>query len=91
MSKPTFTPGPWEYVGFSGTAGMHLIAALDEQKTVAWISAPPESESAKADCNLIAAAPHLYEVAETLLPYFEEGSDEYKLIRAAIARAGGGK
>lgn len=89
-----YTPGPWNrgidnkerniIRSFNKKTSPLIIATLRTGKV-----AGPAAREDDANAHLITAAPELLEVVETLLPYFKEGSDGYKLIKTTINKAKG--
>ena len=89
MTKPAFTPGPWEYDPdtpishdiYGGKKGFHICAAT---------SGFSEKGMTEANAHLIAAAPDMYEALKAAL---ERGSmneqPDWHLIRTAVAKAEG--
>lgn len=99
MTEPKFTPAPWRFSGslkssYVGKDGYGMIAE------VPYCFHPNESlrEAQKANANLIAAAPDLYDALSWIEGYtkdypIEQYGDEFKSwvekSRAALAKARG--
>jgi hypothetical protein len=88
-----FTPGPWKVAGWvrrrghfliidGSTAGRQLAVADDEDELI-------DSLTAKANANLIATAPELYQALVQCLPVIDSETRLGKQIRAAVAKARG--
>ena len=90
MSKPAWTPGPW-----NTEAGDSVINVLHGTERVAATNTKPYwkkyDERDVANARLIAAAPELYEALKAFM--FADGhddfEDEWPAARAAIAKAEG--
>ena len=95
MSEPAWTPGPWSrgYADendqrYVGAENGRLVCVCAHEGVGGLI---PEME---ANARLIAAAPELYAVAETVLQIWEAGTKGHKpfpaaSLRAALAKARG--
>ena len=102
MSETKFTPGPWRIsAGNIGNAieaqsgknvhefddGFRILATFQPcEPTGKYLE---EQENAKANANLIAAAPEMYAVLAWLNCRGGLGSDVHKSIDAALAKARG--
>jgi len=68
MSKPSFTPGPWENEGEDHFADMPFIR-IGKGRPICDVIPPIDlvdmDEESRANARLIAAAPELYDVAES--------------------------
>lgn len=105
VNKPQFTPGPWVKMNagdvFEDKAGCRLIASCFEECNTGEM----EYAEAKANALLIAAAPDMYELLETIREvamnpdYREQMTQEqqhdlmdaiYRAVTKCLAKARGG-
>ena len=91
MDKPKFRKGPWRVYdcrGYDETS--HEFSVVDKEGwNIADVTDMIESEENKANAALIAAAPEMYAMLETLLNDYEEGSIVHGQISALLAKARG--
>ena len=83
MSK--HTPGPWEA---SHDIDANCVARITSGWVVVSIGADPNKFDAKADAQLIAAAPEMLKALEYLLTRLDDIEDE-RIAQEAIAKAKG--
>lgn len=92
VSRPTFTPGPWQY--YTGklrpqfATVIHEIQDTDGTAIISWggfDGVDFSQEEIAANAKLIAAAPALYEALIALLPYL---STEAQLLDYASLNEG---
>ena len=83
MSK--HTPGPWEA---SHDIDANCVATITSGWVVVSIGADPNKFDAKADAQLIAAAPEMLKALEYLLTRLDDIEDE-RIAQEAIAKAKG--
>ena len=81
MTKPAFTPGPWEVklcvYNVKMRSNTHEVVSQDSGNKAATIEAWWDTEEEKANARLIAAAPDMYEALTNLsgdTPDFNEVS-----------------
>ena len=79
------TPGPWS-LNVDGCGDVFVSGS--NSGYVVTIGAVDEDEYGRADANLIAAAPDLYEALADLV-YAHEGQPGWGAARAALAKARG--
>ena len=105
MSKPEFSPGPWEVVkitdSFTDTKGLYSIEVKESPWWLALVGAPAESDLiAKANANLISAVPDMYEACKLMIDALGKLSgglpdktftEPYYKMWKAIAKAQGGE
>jgi len=92
MSRPRFTPGPWQ-IGRSGREQPYQIEDLEGRCVTKWggISRPASAEG-EANARLIASAPDLLQalLIATSKPLAEHCTDEeWAVIRNALMTAQG--
>jgi len=90
-NKPTHTPGPWEFrkqsISPVGTRDLYGVGPVIDRAV--WFVAESVAEN---DVRLIAAAPDLLEAAQAYLGVIQgDNSPEANALRAAIAKADGGR
>lgn len=99
MEKPGFTPGLWPLTrtgdGKRYVVGDGLVGGPGGYEVAEVYSDDCDPDEARANANLIAAAPELYEAVERALRHAQhlgidvEGSSYVKQLRAALAKARG--
>ena len=100
MGKPKFTEGPWragKNPCMTTVLNEHEGKAIYPEEGchhIAWANALTEDgdlamDTALANAALIAAAPEMYAMLETLLNDYEEGSIVHGQISALLAKARG--
>lgn len=88
MSK--HTPGPWFYESGYVCAEMYRERRQIERPSIVHVWDTISSDEAVGNALLIAAAPELLKACEAALPHHQGGHSEVgRLLRAAIAKAGG--
>lgn len=77
MSTQTHTPGPWvlHAVTMSADPDWHIVTTANRLRLIANIHAPADSPQDLANARLIAAAPELLEVVETLDDYMAQAGE----------------
>lgn len=90
MSKTKFTQGPWEVnTTYDELWGNDVWYQTEYHSVQANGDTIASDVSCKADAALIAAAPEMYAMLETLLNDYEEGSIVHGQISALLAKARG--
>lgn len=96
MEQVKHTPGPWEAIGNLVRSPMHQPKGLPAGVQIADCRDGyffPHTDEAKANASLIAAAPELLDVAQSILAddMLKYLPDEYVArVRSVIAKATGG-
>lgn len=102
MSTAKHTPGPWTLETVTTAVGIcHKIGPFPPRRpddvttrsACLYADYPsgcnPADEELKANARLIAAAPELLEALEAITEPYDTSLPEYKVARAAIAKAKG--
>ncbi len=90
MGKPKFTEGPWEVNTTEDELwGDDVWYRVEYHSVIANDETIASDISSKANAALIAAAPEMYAMLETLLNDYEEGSIVHGQISALLAKARG--
>lgn len=106
MSALKATPGPWEAVAGNGDAEDGIYSASYPDRPIAkttsyWQGDGPRRTERKANANLIASAPELYEAARLFVEEYDAGAQEdsvalmlaynaaLEAAKAALAKARG--
>lgn len=98
MSKPKFTPGPWEISRYTNYIGYSISAPGAGCIAERWYASEREDAPIEANAHLIAAAPEMYEALGAMIAddafaelcaVIGEEPNWIKTARAAIAKAEG--